>query len=284
MTVLRRALIDEGPSFDLKGGLGIGLLCLLISAWLHLVFFIGWQHLDGQAVDRFYFHLESEAPAIELTLVMNEPVDEPDESLIMTGADLPMNGVDLSGAGDASEVGAIPAEDAAAEAGDFLTAEELEALAALESFVQSAQELDSGDADPVEVPVDTELNPLASGDGGAVNPDSPLSVEAEAPEFKSYYTAIRRAINKHWVLPPEARNQFRPSRLTCDFTIGRDGTLLRIVIIESSGSATLDHAGLEALRAAAPFPPFTEDLAAFSQLDIRMQFDYQAKYMNRPSK
>lgn len=252
MSALRRVLLEAPPQFDLRGGLGAGLLCVLISAWLHLVFFIVWQHLDGPAGERFYFNLENEIPAIELTLSVDE---------------------------------AIPL-------GEFLGTA-LEDPAAEEEYIESARLSDnSGEAEititPPEASQEAAIDPAAplEDQAGAApeavaNPDPPLAVEAEAPAFKSYYTAIRRAINQRWVLPPEAKNQFRPSRLTCDFTIARDGALLRIVVIESSGSATLDHAGLEALRAAAPFPPFSEDLAAFSQLDIRMQFDYQARYISR---
>jgi outer membrane biosynthesis protein TonB len=55
------------------------------------------------------------------------------------------------------------------------------------------------------------------------------------------------------------------------------------VVEESTGNAILDHAGLEALRSAAPFPPFPPELAAFSQLDLTMIFDYQARYLRRGS-
>ena len=84
-----------------------------------------------------------------------------------------------------------------------------------------------------------------------------------------------------WLVPPEARVNFHPGRLVVSCTIGRDGALLRFVVEESTGRAVLDHAGLEALRSAAPFPPFPQELAAFSQLDITMIFDYQARYLSR---
>jgi TonB family protein len=116
---------------------------------------------------------------------------------------------------------------------------------------------------------------------GAPNPDPPVVLEAEAPKFKSYYTLIRSAVARNWIMSPEARAQFRPSRLTVDFTIGRDGAFLQLVVVQSTGSPSLDHAGLEAIRSAAPFPSFPEELRQYSQLDIRMHFDYQAQYIKR---
>jgi len=111
------------------------------------------------------------------------------------------------------------------------------------------------------------------------NPSPPVTVESEAPRFKSYNTAVRGAVAAKWLVPPEARVNFHPGRLVVNFTVGRDGSLIRFVVEESTGNAILDHAGLEALRSAAPFPPFPPELAAFSQLDLTMIFNYQARYM-----
>jgi TonB family protein len=116
-----------------------------------------------------------------------------------------------------------------------------------------------------------------------VNPDPPLVAESSAPTHKRYETAVRSAIGRLWIMTPEAINNFRPGRLVVNATLGRDGNLLRFLIIESSGSASLDHIGLEALRGAAPFPAFPEDMAKFSQWELTLIFDYQAKYTSRPN-
>ena len=123
-------------------------------------------------------------------------------------------------------------------------------------------------------PALTQLRPEEE----AANPSPPVMAEPEAPRFKSYNTTVRAAVNAKWLLPPEARVNFHPGRLVVNFTIGRDGSLLRFVVDESTGNAILDHAGLEALRSAAPFPPFPPELAAFSQLDITMIFNYRPSY------
>jgi len=125
--------------------------------------------------------------------------------------------------------------------------------------------------------VPTRLMPM----GEETNSSHLTTVEPEAPRFKSYNTTVRGAVQAKWLLPPEARANFHPGRLVVNFTIDRDGALLRFVVDESTGSAILDHAGLEALRSAAPFPPFPPELAAFSQLDLTMIFKYQPRYLGQ---
>ena len=115
------------------------------------------------------------------------------------------------------------------------------------------------------------------------NPSPPVTVESEAPRFISYSVVVRRAINDKYITPPDAQIKFHSGRLrlVVNFTVGRDGSLYRFVVEESTGNAILDHAGLEALRAAAPFPAFPPELAVFSQLDLTMIFNFQPRYMGR---
>lgn len=79
-------------------------------------------------------------------------------------------------------------------------------------------------------------------------------------------------------------NSPRSGRLTVDSTALPQGGLSRMTVIDSTGNTTLDHAGQEAIRAAVPFPPFPEELKKFSQLEIRMHFDYKAQHLPRPAK
>jgi protein TonB len=107
-------------------------------------------------------------------------------------------------------------------------------------------------------------------------PDNTVNLEDTAPEFKSYDTYVRSAVARHWLLPPEARNNFKPGRFVAVMTISREGQILSIVVEESSNSSALDYAAMEALRGAAPYPPFPEELSEFSQLNFRLHFDYRA--------
>ncbi|MDR2367116.1 MAG: TonB family protein [Deltaproteobacteria bacterium] len=107
-------------------------------------------------------------------------------------------------------------------------------------------------------------------------PDNTVNLEDTAPEFKSYHTFVRSAVARHWILPPEARTNFKPGRFTAIMTISREGQILSIVVEESSNSSPLDFAAMEAMRGAAPYPPFPPELSEFSQLNFRLHFDYRA--------
>ena len=248
MTALRYSLITEREVLDLPREAGAFLLCLFITAWLHLIFFVAWEALagDGPGI------LRPPAPMAPLEIVVTleqepgpaEGAGEPGEAALF---EEPAKGAGPKpghGAEHVPEHGAAPAE-----------------------------------AEETALEIDPALARLLPEEADPSPP--PVRVESEPPRFKSYNTAVRMAVAAKWLVPPEARVNFQPGRLVVNCTIGRDGALIRFVVDESTGNSILDHAGLEALRAAAPFPPFPPELAAFSQLDITMIFDYQARYLRK---
>jgi protein TonB len=58
-------------------------------------------------------------------------------------------------------------------------------------------------------------------------------------------------------------------------TLNSQGRIESIVVEESSGSTTLDHAAMEALRAAAPYEPFPPELRHLERMTFRLNFDYR---------
>ncbi len=121
-----------------------------------------------------------------------------------------------------------------------------------------------------------QAEPESSALEAAAEPESLEALE-QGPAFRSYYTRLRGAVARRWILPPGAADTFQPGRLTVDFTLDPEGRLTALVVVASSGSASLDHAGLEALRSAAPFPPFPSELAHLERLTIRLNFDYRTR-------
>ena len=57
--------------------------------------------------------------------------------------------------------------------------------------------------------------------------------------------------------------------------IRRDGSLDSVELIESSGHQVLDNAALRIVRLAAPFAPFTGDLAEFGLLEITRTWRFE---------
>ncbi|HBX56436.1 energy transducer TonB [Pseudomonas sp. UBA2684] len=68
--------------------------------------------------------------------------------------------------------------------------------------------------------------------------------------------------------PDDARRQQIYGNLRLLVSINRDGTLYEVQVLESSGHSLLDQAAQRIVRLAAPFAPFTGDLADVDRLEI----------------
>jgi protein TonB len=68
--------------------------------------------------------------------------------------------------------------------------------------------------------------------------------------------------------PDEARRKQVYGSLRMMVSINRDGSLYEVLILESSGQPMLDQAAQKIVRLAAPFAPFTGDLADIDRLEI----------------
>ncbi|AYC31144.1 energy transducer TonB [Pseudomonas cavernae] len=68
--------------------------------------------------------------------------------------------------------------------------------------------------------------------------------------------------------PEEARRQQIHGNLRLLVSINRDGSLYEVQLLESSGQQVLDQGAMRIVRLAAPFAPFTGDLADIDRLEI----------------
>ena len=68
--------------------------------------------------------------------------------------------------------------------------------------------------------------------------------------------------------PDEARRKQIHGSLRLLVSINRDGTLYEVQLLESSGHQVLDQGAMRIVRLAAPFAPFTGDLADIDRLEI----------------
>jgi protein TonB len=66
---------------------------------------------------------------------------------------------------------------------------------------------------------------------------------------------IQRRIREKLVYPPQARRTGAQGRAEAAFTVYPDGSIGGLEILTSSGQESLDQALIDAIRAAAPFPP-----------------------------
>ena len=68
--------------------------------------------------------------------------------------------------------------------------------------------------------------------------------------------------------PDEARREGLYGSLRLLVSIRRDGSLHEVQVLEKSGHAVLDQAAMRIVHLAAPYAPFTGDLADFDRLEI----------------
>lgn len=92
-----------------------------------------------------------------------------------------------------------------------------------------------------------------------------------------YMDAWRRKIERigNQNYPAEASRQGIHGSLILRVTIKRDGTLDHVELVESSGHQVLDNAALRIVRLAAPYAPFTGDLAEFGILEITRTWRFE---------
>ncbi len=90
--------------------------------------------------------------------------------------------------------------------------------------------------------------------------------------LNDYTLLTRDAIQRAWRTPldlsvPGALK----GRITINYTVTRSGALEALELVRGSGNHEMDNSLIAAIRAAAPFPPFPEDVAA-RKLMIKAKF------------
>ena len=101
-----------------------------------------------------------------------------------------------------------------------------------------------------------------------------ISLDTKDKRYVDYAGLIKREILHNWRYPPEAREYLLEGTLLVVFSIGRDGELIQIKILKTSGHEILDMEAVGAIRKAAPFPRFLEHITT-SRLNIRANFGYR---------
>ena len=100
---------------------------------------------------------------------------------------------------------------------------------------------------------------------------------SDALYLDSWRRKIERVGNKNYPLQAKTKNIF--GNLTMKVAINRDGTINKVIIMESSGSKILDDAALRIVRLAAPFNPLTREMAADTDiLEIIRVWQFQPDY------
>lgn len=122
------------------------------------------------------------------------------------------------------------------------------------------------------LPTLKELLPPVTG-SRASDKEGPVRLDTQDPQYVSYTTSIKRAIELVWEYPESALRQGLQGRLVLEFTILGNGQLEQTRLIRSSGFSVLDQEAIRAVRAASPFHPIPPWIGK-SRLDVVASFEY----------
>jgi TonB family protein len=126
--------------------------------------------------------------------------------------------------------------------------------------------------------MDTESETLED-DGEAI------SLNTKESRYASYFARIKHQIELVWDYPHQAQSKGITGELTLRFQISKEGNLMNVRLINSSGHDVLDEAALLAVKSAAPYYPFPVTIEK-EALPILANFIYSprptAQYFPRP--
>ena len=106
--------------------------------------------------------------------------------------------------------------------------------------------------------------------------DEPIPLDTKEAKYVSYFSRIKQQIQRVWVYPSQGTKRTLSGELTLKFEISKDGNLLSLRLINSSGSNILDANAVKAVRGAAPYYPFPITITK-KRLSILATFVYNAK-------
>ena len=106
--------------------------------------------------------------------------------------------------------------------------------------------------------------------------DEPISLDTKEAKYVSYFSRIKQQIQRVWVYPSQGIKRTLSGELTLKFEISKDGNLLNLRLINSSGSNILDANAVKAVRGAAPYYPFPITINK-KKLSILATFVYKTK-------
>lgn len=113
-------------------------------------------------------------------------------------------------------------------------------------------------------------NNLADNSNSAVSSSANTVNNTQSePDFKPFMKNLQEKIKRNWN-PPQVNSA---QKVVVKMKIAKDGQLLSVNIIKSSGVQIVDNAAMYAVRASAPFNPLPADCKEPS-VDVEFTFDY----------
>jgi periplasmic protein TonB len=94
--------------------------------------------------------------------------------------------------------------------------------------------------------------------------DTAIPLNSPDARYAAYFKELKQQIEEKWVYPSEAVQEGVSGKGVVLFEVRKDGSVRTVEIVRSSGVRILDSYIENAIRLAAPFPPFP----AFIEEDV----------------
>lgn len=99
-----------------------------------------------------------------------------------------------------------------------------------------------------------------------------LLSDPKGVDFRPYLTQVLAAVRRNWLaVVPESAKMGRQGRVGIQFSISREGSVPKLVIVLHSGTDALDRAAVAGVSASNPFPPLPPE---FRGDRIVLQFNF----------
>lgn len=112
--------------------------------------------------------------------------------------------------------------------------------------------------------------------------NAPFDLTSQDPRHLDYFAALRRQIDRVYLVPPEVLRGELSGTVRVTFTLERTGRLAEAAVETPAESPLLDEAALTTLRLAEPFEPFPDGVAQ-ERVTITARFIYEQSLSEGPS-
>ncbi|MBF0611651.1 MAG: energy transducer TonB [Magnetococcales bacterium] len=100
-----------------------------------------------------------------------------------------------------------------------------------------------------------------------------VDINTRQVKYADYFRGVKHRIEQVWVYPNSAKKNRQTGNLLLEFTIDREGNMVEIELLRSSGVSLLDDAAIKAISKAGPFPPLPNEWNK-QQLRVKVTFEY----------
>ncbi len=104
-----------------------------------------------------------------------------------------------------------------------------------------------------------------------------ISLDTQEFKYVDYFTSIRKQIEEVWLYPVKAMKKGISGKVLLRFTISKEGKLVDVQVLNTSGYKILDDAAIKAFKIASPYKPIPDTLNK-NKLNIIATLSYMASF------